>query len=383
MKRTRIVSVGLVLSALVAVAAPSPCDAQPTTLTLPADVTVAKPLPLVSSFGVPTMLAPGARVRLLSAKGPLFAKGTACSAESGGRTGVVKCDDATFFTIPQPAPSAPSGAPAGGSSGASIAGAKCGGTARVDAVKGLKFCTDVDSCRTFCQCACTFDKRGWKPEGVTDESTKCGPVNMSGPGILPPSSAELKPMPAFSAIKVGPDTRATQGVIDGLTKLDAIAAAAPWKGKYTVFVKSCYRPVEPEMREDCEYILKAAHSLKTYAETPPVTDQQRKNLAWAQKAQDVRNLGRAWPGANPHSAGVGCDIQMLDTRGKALFEWKVTPEQATPKVREASRALDQAVTQAGGKRLTYETWHYEWGGMSPSRCTYPACDAFWPPKGSP
>jgi D-alanyl-D-alanine dipeptidase len=190
-------------------------------------------------------------------------------------------------------------------------------------------------------------------------------------------------MPAFSAIKVGPDTRATQGVIDGLTKLDAIAAAAPWKGKYTVFVKSCYRPVEPEMREDCEYILKAAHSLKTYAETPPVTDQQRKNLAWAQKAQDVRNLGRAWPGANPHSAGVGCDIQMLDTRGKALFEWKVTPEQATPKVQEASRALDQAVTQAGGKRLTYETWHYEWGGMSPSRCTYPACDAFWPPKGSP
>mgnify|MGYP000964109437 CR=1 FL=1 len=129
--------------------------------------------------------------------------------------------------------------------------------------------------------------------------------------------------------------------------------------------------------------LKAAHSIKKYSETPPVTEKQKENLAWATKAQDVRNLGRAWPGANPHSAGVGCDIQMLDTHGTALFEWKVTPEQATAKVREASRALDQAVTQAGGKRLTYETWHYEWGGMSQSRCTYPDCDAFWPPKGAP
>ncbi len=383
MKRTCLVSLGLVLVGGVALVSPS--EAQPGAVKLPADATLVKPLGfrtapgLGDAFVVPgrNYLPAATRVRLLSANGPMWAPNTYCQAEYADKTGWIRCDDASALSIQaasaqaQPAPNGPT--PTGG---------QCTNWLRQDTVKGLKFCTDVDSCRAFCQCDCSFNPSGWTSSDRTDTTTSCRAMP-SGPGLLPKTSPELKRIPSFSTIRVDSDARATQPVIDGLARLDAAAAAAPWKSKYKVFVKSCYRPNEDDLREDCSYVLKAAHIIKKYATTPPANADERKSLAWAQRAQDPRNLGRALPGANPHSAGVACDIQMLDTRGNALFDWQVSASEATPTVREASRALDEAVTKAGGKRLTYETWHYEWGGMAQSRCTFPDCDNFWPPKGSP
>ncbi|NOU31355.1 MAG: hypothetical protein HOO96_25945 [Polyangiaceae bacterium] len=381
MKRTHVVSLGLTLVCGVALA-----HAQPAAVKLPADATLVKPLGfrtapgLGDTFVVSTRnyLPAATRVRLLSANGPMWAPNTYCQAEYAGKTGWIRCDDASALSVqaagPQNQP-VPNGGPA-------TAAGQCSNWSRQDAVKGLKFCTDVDSCRAFCQCDCSFNPSGWTSDDKTDTTTTCRPMP-SGPGLIPSNSPELKPVPSFSTIRVGSGARATQPVIDGLARLDAVAAAAPWKSKYKVFVKSCYRPNEDDLQEDCSYVLKAAHVIKKYATTPPANAAERKSLAWAQRAQDPRNLGRALPGANPHSAGVACDIQMLDERGKALFDWQVSASEDTPAVHEASRALDEAVTKAGGKRLTYETWHYEWGGMAPSRCAFPACDAFWPPKGSP
>jgi D-alanyl-D-alanine dipeptidase len=373
MKRTHVVSLGLTLVCGVALA-----QAQPAAVKLPADATLVKPLGfrtapgLGDSFVVSTRnyLPAATRVRLLSANGPMWAPNTYCQAEYAGKTGWIRCDDASALSVqaagPQNQP-VPNGGPA-------TAAGQCSNWSRQDAVKGLKFCTDVDSCRAFCQCDCTFNPSGWTSDDKTDTTTTCRAMP-AGPGLIPSSSSELKPVPSFSTIRVGSGARATQSVIDGLTRLDAAAAAAPWKSKYKVFVKSCYRQNDDDLQEDCSYVLKAAHILKKYATTPPANAAERKSLAWAQRAQDPRNLGRALPGANPHSAGVACDIQMLDERGKALFDWQVSASQDTPAVREASRALDEAVTKSGGKRLTYETWHYEWGGMASSRCTFPACDA--------
>lgn len=394
MTRKHVMSLALVLSGAVAIASPS--DAQPVAPKLPASATLQKPLGfrlaagLGDAFVFPTRnyLPPATSVRLVSATGPLWTAGTYCQAEYGGRTGFVRCDDATALNL-APAPATTSGS-SSGSSSASSSGSTVSCTnplrwSRTDPVKGLKLCSDVDSCRSFCHCACAFDpKSNWTKNEKTDRTTRCSPLGVTGQGVLAPHSPDLKPLPSFSTIRVSADARATQPVIDGLKKLDASAATASWKSKYTVFVKSCYRPAEDDMKDECMYMLKADHILEKYKKTPPANPVERESLAWAESAQNVQNLGLAWPGANPHSGGVGCDIQMLDAKSnEALFEWRVEANKATANVHEASRALDEAVTKAGGKRLTYETWHYEWGGMSDSRCAYPDCDKFWPPKGSP
>lgn len=388
MKRSHLFSLGLALVGAVAVVSPS--DAQPAGPKLPLDATLVKPLGFRTTpglgggfvFGNLNYLQPPTKVRLLSATGAMWAPNTFCQAESGGKTGYLRCDDASAFALSAPSSApAPTSAPPSGVS----EGGRCMNWSQKDPAKGLKYCTDVDSCRSFCQCACDFDaSRGWTKNDETDRTTRCAPMNVSGPGLLAPGSPELKPLPSFTTLRVERTSRATQSVIDGLTRLDAIAAAAPWKSKYKVLVKSCYRPNDEDMQIDCSYTLKAAHVIKKYQGRPPANESERDSLAWAQKAQDVRKLGRAFPGANPHSGGVACDIQMLDaSTNKALFDWQVGRGEATEAVRAASRALDEAVTKSGGKRLTYETWHFEWGGMSQSRCTFPDCDKYWPPTGSP
>jgi hypothetical protein len=48
--------------------------------------------------------------------------------------------------------------------------------------------------------------------------------------------------------------------------------------------------------------------------------------------------------------------------------------------------LDEEVTNpdVGGRRLTFEAWHYEWTDETRSRCKDPDCaQKFWPVPGKP
>jgi D-alanyl-D-alanine dipeptidase len=113
----------------------------------------------------------------------------------------------------------------------------------------------------------------------------------------------------------------------------------------------------------------------------------KQRAEWEPKL-NPQNLGFAYPGATPHSAGNACDIVLLDSQGKESFDagiGKHSPHSSIP-AKQASILLDEALTNdtVGARRLNYELWHYEWGGTTSCRCKYPDCgNKFWPPVGTP
>jgi hypothetical protein len=252
---------------------------------------------------------------------------------------------------------------------------------------GVKFCSDVESCKSFCSCACTLHLNKWKhpkdtPGGSgNDGATECPGVPQAGKGIAPPD--DLTSIPSMQYVKASPGARATVEVVDGLKRLDAYLATSPSrvKYKYTVVVRSCYRPAIDDIEKECNFVLKAMHVLNK----DPQDAQKR--AEWTPKL-NPNNLGLAWPGASPHSSGQACDLVLVDEKGKASFDWRVgtgSPHSSIDQ-RLASKMLDEAVTndQVGGRRLNYESWHYEWGTSMGCRCKDPECaDKFWPPLGRP
>ena len=379
--RARIFALSAVALGAAALLPSSPSSAQPTP-SFPFEATLTRGLgfrthpsldaPFV--FAQRNYLQPSSKLKMLRATGPLWHEGTFCEAEHAGKTGFIRCDDASAMHVGAPPPAAPHPA--------SESAAKCSEkTQKTYPDIGLKLCTDPTSCKAFCTCACQFDPHKWGDGKVkNDGSTTCPGVLESGPGMIAHGSTDLKPV-ALKNIRVAGGVRATQQVLDGLAKLDAYVGSAAWKDTYTVQINSCYRPHMEDTEVECGYILKAQHLQKKYEATPPATPKEREQLAWAARAADPMKLGLSYPGATPHSGGNACDIQMIDKKtGHALFDHTASNDE---RVRKASRALDEAVTTAGGRRLNYEAWHYEWGGRTSGYCTFPDCDRHWPPKGSP
>lgn len=233
-----------------------------------------------------------------------------------------------------------------------------------------KFCTDVEACKKFCTCACDFDPSKWKPNVKNDGSTTCPRAPVSGPGMLASDSPDLLPLPPFDFITARSSERATRTVIEGLQRLDARLAASPNRRKYnyTVRVVSCYRPHLEDTEPECGFVLKAMRVIEKYPE---------KRAEWEPKL-NPQNLGLAWPGATPHSAGTACDLVLVDAQGRDSFDWRAgvrgAPRSSIDQ-RVASKMLDEEVTDStvGALRLNYEAWHFEWGGPTGGRCKDPEC----------
>lgn len=260
-------------------------------------------------------------------------------------------------------------------------------------MKGIKpalegqFCDNVADCRKFCSCACVFNPDNWPAPapGVHDDgSTKCGAsMPDTGPGMLPPNSPALHPIPNMDFITVRPGATAIQETIDGLRRLSDGLRTSKHREKhnYTVRLRNCYRPHRTDSVPECGYILKGKYILS------------KKNIdenmrAYWEEHQNPLNLGLAWPGMTPHSGGYACDLVLVDGKGQDCFDWRAGVK-GTPtcsiKQSLASALLDLEVTSAavGGKRLRYEAWHYEWGPNA-SGCVYPDCaQNHWPPRGKP
>lgn len=248
-----------------------------------------------------------------------------------------------------------------------------------------QFCDDVDECQRFCACACTFDPTQWH-EGSRDRSVECPRAPGTGEGLLAPDSELLVGLDGreFRFIDGARGERATAAVAEGLRRLDEQLAASAERARLDVRVRvvSCYRAPGHEVVKDCGLIRKAMHVL-----AKPDLEAAKREF-WTVRL-DPNRVGRAWPGATPHTAGGACDLVVTDASGRPCFDWRAgvagSPVCAVDQ-RAASRLLDELATgdAAGGRRLDFEAWHYEWGTTAGSRCRHPACaDEHWPPTGSP
>ena len=172
------------------------------------------------------------------------------------------------------------------------------------------------------------------------------------------------------------------GEIDGLTRLSTRLAATHRsrpEPRFGVFVKNCYRAHETDTVPECGFVLKAQYML---AKTDLTADKRK---YWEEKANPM-NLGLAWPGRTPHSGGYACDIIVIDRDGRDCFDWRAGVDGAPVCAiapRTAAKLLVDEITNAdvGGRRLSYEAWHFEWG-PSASGCQGDACNR-WPITGKP
>lgn len=319
-------------------------------------------------------LQPDTVVRVVSATGALWQPGTYCNVEHSGERGFIRCDDpAAMKILVTDTPSSPDVSASDGGSGEE---------AITSRGVGVQFCNTVESCKAFCSKACRLDVTKWRPV-PNDGATTCPGAPTSGTGIIDPKSPNLVPIPPLRFIRASKYVRATKEVVEGLKRLDDYLARSPSRAQhnYAVQIQSCYRPAIADIENECNFVLKAMHVLKKYPQDA------QKRAEWTPKL-NPNNLGLAWPGATPHSAGNACDMILLDSQGRPSFDWRVgqgSPHSSIDQ-RLASKMLDEAVTNdvVGGRRLNYEAWHYEWGSNTDCRCKDPECaNKFWPPVGKP
>ncbi|HSD12473.1 MAG TPA: D-alanyl-D-alanine carboxypeptidase family protein [Patescibacteria group bacterium] len=187
-------------------------------------------------------------------------------------------------------------------------------------------CRNLEDCRTMC----ARGPSGWPT---------------STPGVMDPAQAVTIPstVPGLR----GNGIKASQAVIDGLTRAAAIAHG---RG-YTISVSSGYRPLRTQIELVC---------------------------ARMGNAEREAGIGTAvaWPGGSNHGAGYAVDLQLIrdsDSRvvvGSGNCSGQAAGSLAT---RADSQLFDQIMTEAGAKRYSNEIWHYEFGSSSSCRCQYPSC----------
>lgn len=248
---------------------------------------------------------------------------------------------------------------------------------------GVQFCNGEDDCIDFCAKHCTFCANQWK-ETITgdDGATSCPTAPTTGDGLLPREATIAVPN-NLPLVRVPVGARASEDVVKGLTDLNAYIAQSPdWqRSGYKVKIHSCYRPAIEDTEKICNLILKGTHMLNKEPNNPST---KRKFMG---HLNPLKNKGLTWPGANAHSTAQACDMVVVDQSGNEWFKSAAGPgtTQNLSGQRAALQMLDKAVTASGGRRLTYEAWHYEWGNSTVgSRCTDPECDReHWPPCGTP
>ena len=271
-----------------------------------------------------------------------------------------------------------------------------GGTAQCAVTSSGKFCDSVESCKTFCCCACTtsLDGAWWSERSPYDGRTTCPRSPTSGDGIMAPDSGDLHDLGTLLTATEVPwlsdysGKRATQAVADGLKALNDQLAALPdqAKKKLKVRVGSCYRravgnSLTPTAGDgNAEAVCGMVYKMLR-VENSPRSDQATKD-AWHEHAANVWQM--AWPGYTPHAGGIACDLVLVDGSGSDCFDvaaGDASGAHCSLGDRASSELMDKLVGATGGWRLDFEAWHYEWGGAHDCRCQGDGCKRFYPPTG--
>jgi hypothetical protein len=241
-----------------------------------------------------------------------------------------------------------------------------------------KFCESVDDCVTFCECACDFDATKFSGKGTqtSDGSITCDklPAGGTAGGV---DKDKLLDATSLTYVEVDPKTKATQEMLDHLTALNTqlTSSANRQSESYKVRVKNCYRPFQNENERLCRLVL----GWKGKADAAEDDKTKEDALKWA----DPRNHGLVWPGGNPHSSGVACDIVLIDSAGTECFGCKANDSKklCSMSQKDASEYLVDELTSTavGASRLTFEAWHFAWAKLAnESLCTGDGCDSYWP-----
>jgi hypothetical protein len=263
---------------------------------------------------------------------------------------------------------------------------------------GVKFCTDMKSCKAYCCWACDFNedkvKRNAKGARISkyDGSSSCPRGPQDGDGIIAPNDTQLVDLGNTLHGKVlkGYGAKyATKAASDALQKLDDFLDGWPKRKDtpFTVYVNNCYRraignetkptATDGNAEEACSRVFETMRNENKPEATP-------ESNAKDEAAINQTVWGIAWPGATPHSSGAACDLQLIDEKGKACFASTAGDTKESPcsiDQRMAVSLLNEAVAAVGGWRLDYEAWHFEWGGHTGKgscRCQGAQCDAIWP-----
>jgi len=318
-------------------------------------------------------LAKGTKVKLLSATPVFGAESSFCKAEAMGHKGYIRCDKPGAFHFAQ----APSHQEVAQAPEGSYQESPAQHAAPGKKVKLGSFCNSEESCKTFCEQHCKLDLSKWG-KGVSSTCSFPGGLG----GSIPDKSKLLRPLPSLKHVKGGSGVQMTIEVVEGLRRLDqVIETSSAWPAGHTAFVKSCWRSDAHDSANECDFVLKGWHVKEKFAKTPPVTAADKAQLANAAHwINPPKYLGLTWPGATPHSAGLGCDIVVRDPAGKELTACKGAKNDT--KTQAMSKALVDAITgdKVGAVRLNYEMWHFEWNSaITGCRCKGDDCNNnHWP-----
>lgn len=246
-----------------------------------------------------------------------------------------------------------------------------------EAANADKFCTDLASCSRFCCAACKFDPEKWG-----NASCDNLPASNSTKIVSEDATEALSGKPN---VAVAGGSRGTAAARDGIEHLSALIPAMreryPQYGAFTAKVKRCWSTVREDTDKVCGYVIKKLH----VDQSPKSTDAQKQEQA----TNASRIWGLVWPGATPHSGGFACDVVLVDAQGQECFGWMIGDSNTAPTCsidqHAASSLMDEMMTDAsvGAVRLTFESWHYEWGSpYTTCRCnSRQDCARYWPPKG--
>jgi len=248
------------------------------------------------------------------------------------------------------------------------------------------FCSGLDGCKKWCCCACSWDRSAWG-DAVCDnsindpEDKQTGKKMIGDTKTLKELSKAIKKPKVLTALS---GKWATDEVVAGLQKLDDQMGADPALQKYRVAVKSCWRSVRSNTDQVCGLVFKTMHMEKIVNPN----DEQKGKLKDA-LARSASVWGLAWPGPHPHASGHGCDLVLMDKAGgQECFDWRAGvagPPKCSIDAKTAVNTLTDAVAKAGGVRLNYEAWHFEWGikaGGTSCRCDSSTACNKWPLDGS-
>jgi signal transduction histidine kinase len=278
-----------------------------------------------------------------------------------------------------------------------VRGYQVGGACTPDS--RTQFCGSVAGCEKYCCCAFAFDPAKWAGEYDWATTNVSAPVDI--PGTQRPDSKELVDLgKTLHDIKVLVGYKgkiATQGAAAGLQRLDAVLLdlrdASAYKNQpFTVAVGSCYRraignsikPLSPAGPDGNAEAVCGHLFLKMFFEDMPKRTEKQDHVLKALTNGAPSAFMMAWPGYTPHAEGVACDLILRDEKGQDCFN-AVAGVAGSPKCaidqQTAVALLTHAVADAGGSRLDFEAWHFEWGGRSGKgscRCAGAGCDSIWP-----
>jgi len=228
-----------------------------------------------------------------------------------------------------------------------------------------RICSSVSDCLPYCRKAgcttiSTYGRADYMPaslpgfEGVTLKPIGRPFDNDCNRSVFPPiAGADRNPIPDIPHIKAN-GNGASQQVIDGLRRASQYIDQKYPGQDIVVNVSNCYRDPHADFGAQCAIIMRATNN-------DPHT---------------VSN-GSTWPGSNPHASGYACDLSLVEG-GRQTSCTAIGDAQYQCQFKSGDDKLVDIITNpaVGGKRLSYECWHFEFASPYDSRCQGSECTTY-------